>query len=46
MSSRMNEEEKKEFKKLVEVASELTDENKKLLQAYIYGMLAASKVSA
>lgn len=45
MRKQMNEKEKKEFKKFVEAANKLTDENKRLLQAYINGMLAASKTS-
>lgn len=43
MSKQMNEKEKKEFEEFVKAANELSDENKKLLQAYINGMLAASK---
>ena len=46
MNKQMSKDEKKEFKKFVEEASKLTDENKRILQAYISGMLAASKASA
>lgn len=46
MSKQMSKKEREEFKKFIEEAYKLTDENKRLLQAYINGMLAASRISA
>lgn len=41
----MSKKEQKEFKKYVEEAEKLSAEKKKILQAFIQGMLAASKTA-
>lgn len=42
----MSKQEQKEFRQFVKKAEELPEEKKRLLLAYIQGMLAATKISA